>query len=375
MVNTLTDRYLVWIEIDLGAIRHNYGEVRRITGGAEVMAALKCNAYGHGAPEIARALAGAGVKFFAVASVAEALELRECGIEGDILNVGPFAPAEAQSVVEHGLVQAVFTMPAAEALEEAGAVADRNVQVHIKVDTGLSRLGVPFAEAAKFAGRVGKFPHVKIEGIFSSLTEDPEFDKVQLERLRGVIGGFESAGVAPGRVHLVASGGVIDFPAGHFDLVRPGIMLLGLYPNEESRSERKVELVPILSLKARVARVARLPKGESVSYRRKYVAAQDTCIATLPVGYTHGYPRGGAGRAEVLIGGNRYPVIADVPATAMFVDLAQDDSVREGDEAVLIGWQGGEEISADDLAGAAGLSNYQVVAALSPRLPRVYVDA
>lgn len=373
MADSPADQYLAWIEIDIQALRHNYAEVRRITGAREVLAMVKCNACGHGAVGVARALAEVGVKFFGVASVAEALELREGGIGQDILNAGPFAPADAPAILEQNIVQAVFSMPGAEALERAGATADKTARVHLKVDTGLGRLGAPFEEAFEFAGNLKELKHLRFEGVFSSLTEAPEFDYVQLERFKRVLGQLEGAGISPGRVHLVASAGVIDFPEAHFEMVRPGTMLLGLYPNRHSRGERKVKLVPALSLKARVARVARLPKGESVSYHRKYIAGCDTCIATLSVGYSHGYPASAVGKAEVLIRGRRCPVIGGIPTTAMFVQLGRERAAAEGDEAVLIGRQGDETVTAEELAAAAGISSYRLVTSLSPKLPRLFV--
>lgn len=367
------DSHLAWIEIDIGALRHNYGEVLRITGGKTVLAAVKANAYGHGAVLVAKVLADEGVAHFGVSCVREALELREGGIEAEIVNLGPFAPGEARAVAANEITQAVFTQAGAKQLDGAGREAGREVGVHLKIDTGMGRLGVRFPDAVSFAASLSQCGYVRLEGVFSVLTEDPEFDRVQLERLRSILAEMKGQGIEPGHIHLVSSAGTIDFPEGHFGMVRPGIMLLGIYPNERSRLTREVELEPVLSFKARVARVANIPEGESLSYHRKQLLSQDTLVATLPVGHSHGYPRTAANSAEVLIRGKRFPVVADIPATALYVDLGGEREVKEGDEVVLIGSQGEETITADDLAAWAGVSSYGVVTALSPTLPRIEV--
>ncbi len=366
------NRYTAWAEIDLGAVRHNYKETLRIAGGKEILAVVKCNAYGNGAVGVAQTLAEEGVKFFGVAGVAEAIDLREGGIDADILNLTPFAPGEAKSIIEQNLVQAVFLKSEAEILDKAAA--GTKARVHVKVDTGLGRLGVHHDEANRFIDYLDELENISMEGIFSVLAEDQEFDPVQLERLKTVVTQIKDKGISPKHVHLSSSAAVIDFPESHLDMVRPGIMLLGIYPNERSKKKRDVELIPALSLKTRVARVALLPKGGKISYHRTYTAGEDIYIATLPVGYTIGYPRNAAGKAEVLINGKRFPLIADIHANAAFVNLGQDNSVTEGDEVVLIGKQGDETITADDLGAATGISPYQIVASLSPKLPRVYLN-
>ncbi len=374
MQNENPDKYLAWAEINLAAVRRNYAAIRNFTHGKELIAVVKSNACGHGAVPVAKTLREAGVKFFAVASVSEALQLREAGIEADILNMGSLAPAEARKVVQNNIVQALFSEETAAALDAADASSGAKARVHIKIDTGLGRFGVLHGDAARFARAVGNLAHIAIEGVFSVLTQDLEFDKTQIERFRTALAEVKETGVSPGLVHLVSSAGVLDWPEAYFDMVRPGIMLLGIYPNTRSWRERKIELEPVLSLKARVARVARISKGESVSYLRKHVVPEDTVIATLNMGYTHGFPRSAPGRAEVLIRGKRCPVIADVPATAVFVDLGLEGQGAEGDEAVIIGTQGGETITVEDLAVAAGISEYQLVTSLPHNLPRVYLD-
>jgi alanine racemase len=368
------NRYLAWAEIDLDAVRHNYAETRRITGGKEILAVVKCNAYGNGAVAVAQTLEKEGVKFFGVAGVAEAIDLREGEIKADILNLAPFAPEEAKSIIEHNIVQSVFLRKEVEALDNAAAAAGTKARVHVKVDTGLGRLGVHHDEANRFIDSLDEFENVSMEGIFSVLAEDRKFDPVQLERLKAVYGLLRTVSASPIRLHLSSSAAVIDFPESHLDMVRPGIMLLGIYPNERSKKKRDVELIPALSFKTQVARVALLPKGEKISYHRTYTAEEDIYIATLPVGYTIGYPRNAAGKAEVLINGKRFPLIADINATAAIVNIEKDNSVSEGDEVVLIGKQGGKSISADDLGVATGISAYQIVASLSPKLPRITIN-
>jgi len=366
------DTYPVWIEIDTKAIRHNCAEVKRITGGKEILAIVKSNAYGHGSVGVCRVMAEEGINFFGVANVAEAIELRKNGISQDIINLGVFAPGEAESIISNDIVQAIFSFPSILALDKAAKRIGKHARVHIKVDTGLGRLGLRPNEYEIFFGSLKNYGNIKIEGIFSVLTENPEIDKVQLNRLKEAVDLLRNHNITSGHVHLVSSAGTIDFPEAHFGMVRPGIMMLGIYPNDKSRKEIKVELKPVLSLKSRVARVAQMKKSETLSYHGRYVLQDDSFIATIPVGHTHGYPQSASGKAQVLIKGRRYPIIADLPATAMFIDFGNESDISEGDEVVLIGGQGEEMISVYELSEAAGISTYRATAALTPVIPRLF---
>ncbi|MHC4663103.1 MAG: alanine racemase [Planctomycetota bacterium] len=367
-------RHTAWAEIDLNAVRHNLAEIRRITGGKEVLAVIKGNAYGSGMVKIAETLEAEDVNIFGVAGVSEAIELRESGIKSDILNLVPFAPDEADSIIKHDIVQSVFLKREIEVLNKAATAGSSKVRVHAKVDTGLGRLGIHFTGAAGFLKSIKGLEYINVEGVFSVFAEDPEFDPVQLERFKTILTQLEENGILPPHVHMASSAAVMDFPKSHFNMVRPGGTLLGIYPNNRSRKARKAELIPALSLKTKVARVASMSKGERISYRRKHTVEEDTRIATLPMGYNLGYPPEAVGKAEVLIRGRKYPVVAGVHASVMLVDVGNDESVTEGDEVVLIGRQGEESFTEYDLSVATGIPDYRLVASLSPRLPRVYIN-
>lgn len=252
--------------------------------------------------------------------------------------------------------------------------AGKEVRVHIKVDTGMGRLGVPHREAVEFVERVHGLEGLRIAGLFSVLTEDPAFDRVQLSRFLAVARALEDCGINVGLRHIASSAAILDMPEAFLDAVRPGIMLYGLYPSQRAARERRIELRPAMALKARVGAIRPLPAGEGVSYHRRYVAQRDTRIATLPLGWGDGYPKGVASSGEVLIHGRRYPVVGDVCANVCMVDVGDGDEVQVGDEVVLMGCQGDEEITADEIAARAGgpTSNYDVVAGFRSSLPRIY---
>ncbi len=358
-----------WLEINTQNLVWNLRQIQARVGGKPVMAVVKANGYGHGLVETARVLAEAGVEHFLVAKLDEARALRRAGIAGMILNFGPFAETEAEEIIRLSISQNVYT-DQVDVLARAATRIKLPAHVHIKVDTGLGRVGVHHSRALEFIEQVAALQGVVLDGVFTTFTEDPEFDRVQLAPFKDICARATERGINLGLRHAASSDAILNLPAAveGLDMVRPGIMLYGLYPSEKAEQERKLDLKPALALKARVAYVKTLAAGESVSYHRVFTASEPTRVATLPVGYSDGVPRALQGKGSLLIGGQRCPILA-ISANAIIAHLG-DAPALPGDEAVLIGRQGSEEILASEVARLAETSVYGVVMAMNSLLPR-----
>ena len=296
--------------------------------------------------------------------VQEAAALRESGIKGQILNFGAFSAEDAHQLVAMRITQSVFS-DAVEFLAAAAVAADKPARVQIKVDTGMSRVGVPYESAAGFIERTNDLAGVQIEGVFTTLTEEPDFDLQQIERLRSVCAQAIEGGISIGTMHAVSSSGIAQRPGTYLDLVRPGNALYGL---EELPG---LDLRPTPSFKTRVALVKQLQPGDTIGYHRVHTVDSDMRLATLPIGYADGYPPRAVDKAEVLIRGSRWPVIGYISANHSLVDVTGSD-IKEGDEAVLFGTQSDATISLGELAAWSDMSVYQLATGLSPMLPRVF---
>lgn len=364
-----------WAEIDLRAVRANVEAVRaHLSAGTRYLAVVKANGYGHGDVEVARAALEGGATWLGVALVEEGARLRAAGVEAPILLLHEPPPDRARDVLRSRLTPCVFTEPGLAALADAAEAAGTTLAVHLKVDTGMNRLGVPLGGLEEFAGALAKEPRLEIEGVFShfAFADEPgnPFIDTQLERFADACDRLASARITPALRHIGNSAAALTRPDAHLDLVRVGIATYGLVPAPELAGI--VPLRPALSLKAKVAMVKRVAAGEGVSYGLRYRLERPGTIASLPLGYADGWTRRASGRAQALIGGRRYPTVGTVCMDSFMVDL-DNDSCEVGDEAVLIGEQGGERISAEAVAEAMSTINYEVVAALSPRLERVYI--
>lgn len=371
----------VWAEVDLEAIRENIRQIRRFTarGGKapEIMAVVKAEAYGHGAVATARAALEAGATRLGVAMPEEGILLREAGIDCPILVFTPLLPDQAEAFLEYGLTPTIAGEGGARALSAATGRHGRKARVHIKVDTGMGRVGVPPAEAPGLARKVAALPNLEVEGVYSHFATADEADLSfayhQLDLFKEVLKNLEEAGVKIPLRHIANSGAIINLPESYFDLVRPGIIIYGLYPSEETPRDR-LPLKPALSLKARVIQVKRVPPGTGISYGQIYHTQKATNIVTLPLGYADGWSRLLSGKARVLLKGKSFPLVGRVCMDQCMADVG-DLEVEPGEEAVLIGRQGEEEISADEVAGLLGTINYEVVCMLSDRVPRVWLHA
>lgn len=360
-----------WIEVDLDRVRHNLSQIRGLVGDCKIIPVVKANAYGHGMIPIVKYLMREGVDTFLVAKLEEALEIRRAGLRCDVLNMGPlFSEHQFKAIVSEDIVQAVFTREVAGGLSRIAEELGGHARVHVKVDTGLGRVGVRYGEAADFIEQINGLPGVEVEGLFSTFTEVKPFDEVQLSRFLEVDALLRRSGIEAPLRHLASSDALLSYREAYLDAVRPGVILYGLYPSQGAEEARWVDLKPVLKLKARVEMVKWIEAGESVSYGRRYVADRRMKVATIHVGYSEGYPHGLSNKGSVLLRGREAPIIGAISANHFMVDLNGLNDVKEGDEALLLGGEGCVSISR--VARLIGTSVYKVLIGLNPLLPRVY---
>lgn len=372
----------VWAEIDVAAVRHNCRLLRRLTAPAQLCAVVKADGYGHGAEAVAAAALDGGASWLAVAMVEEGAALRQAGIGAPVLLLSEPPPEAMSEVVAQGLTPTVYSRAGARALAEAATAARRVVDVHVKVDTGMHRVGVDPEGVAEIVGAVVGCDHLRFSGLWTHFAvadgtagEDRAFTTAQLERFAAVRRALADAGLEATTHHAANSAGALCYPEARLDLVRCGISVYGLEPAPGMGSGAE-DLRPVLSLRSRVSLVRTLEAGERPSYGRRYPLPETSVVATVPVGYADGMPRryfdeGGT----VLIGGRRRPLAGSVTMDQVMVDCGPDPDVTVGDEAVLIGSQGAETISAWDWARTLGTIAYEVVCGIGPRVPRVAVDS
>ena len=360
------------VEVDLDAVRHNVRLLR--PPNAEVMAIVKADGYGHGAVPVARAAVEGGASRLGVALVEEGLALRDAGVTAPILVLTESPPGSDKEALEAGLTPTVYSDDGLARLAEAAGAHGRPVGAHLKIDTGMHRVGLwPPEEAPRFARRILD-AGLELEGVwthFADSERDDEGTRRQLALFRAAVAALEADGIRPTVQHAANSGATIRVPETHLDLVRPGAAVYGLDPGEGLA--RRAGLRPALAWRSAVSMVKRLAAGERLSYGGCYVLERASTIATVPVGYDDGYPRTADG-AEVLIGGVRRPVAGTITMDQILVDCG-DAEVAPGDEVVLIGAQGDERITADELAERAGTIARAVATGIGTRVPREYVWA
>ena len=369
--------YQTHVVIHLDHIRANLLAIReRIGPGRKLLIAVKANAYGHGAVAVSRMAEAAGVDWLGVATVPEALQLREAGIRLPILKLSPAFPEEMAAAVGGALTLAVCDQANAEALEAVCAGMAAYATVHLVLDTGMARIGVqPLNAPALALFLKDKCPHLRLQGAFTHLpvsdAADPTYTGDQILRFRSAVAAVEAAlGRKLELVHCANSGAVLGHPQGLMDLVRPGIMIYGFYP--DPGTPRSIPLLPGLSFLTRVSFLKKVPAGTRVGYGLTWSAPEDTWIATLPVGYADGFNRLFSNRGRVLVRGRSYPVVGRVCMDQTMIDLGPETPVQVGDEVVLIGRSGDAEITVDEWAEALGTITYEVTCQINGRVERVY---
>jgi alanine racemase len=356
------------VEVDLEAVRHN---VRRLKPpGAELMAVVKADAYGHGDVHVARAALEAGATRLGIALVEEGIGLRESGIEAPILVLSEVPRGAERDALASGLTPTVYTRAGLDALANAAKARAAPVGVHVKLDTGMHRVGLWPPEDAPAFCRAVLDAGLRLEGVwthFATAEADEPTTREQLARLLAAVEALKAEGIAPGLIHAANSAATILYPESHLDLVRPGGALYGLAAGPGLAEG----LRPAMTLRSAVTLAKRLTAGERLSYGHRSTLERDAWVATVPVGYEDGYPRLLSSRAEVLIGGRRHRVAGTVTMDQLLVDCG-DLEPREGDEVVLLGAQGDERITAEELADLIGTIGYEIATAISERVPREY---
>ncbi|MBW2304332.1 MAG: alanine racemase [Deltaproteobacteria bacterium] len=359
-----------WVEVDLDAIAHNYRQIQNICN-VPLMPVIKGNAYGHGHIEVGRFLEKIGAHSLCVGYLREAVALREAGITCPILNLGPFSPKEAETIITQNISQSVFT-DHVDHLDQTAGRLGKVARVHIKIDTGLGRVGVPYDSAQDYIRHVAGLSKIRIEGVFTTLTEDQSFDHEQLRRFNTIVESAADQSIDLGLRHAASSAAILEYPESHLDLVRPGITIFGHYPSTKEFRKRRIELKPALSLKARVSCVKILKKGDAVAYHRIYRAEEDQLMITGAIGYPDGYPSHIANKAQCIIRGRPYPLVATVTANNIYIQGNVDAEVAVGDEILLMGGGRNGPVSVESLAEISELSEYKLLAGLNPLLHRFY---
>ena len=372
----MTGARLRWAEIDLGALAHNVAAVRsRLSEGTELMAVVKANAYGHGAVEVARAALAAGAGWLGVATVEEAAELRAAALDAPLLVMGPVPPGSESSLRGLEARLNVFSREQVDRLAEVGDPA-HPTRLHLKVDTGMARLGCTPAEALPLARLVAADPRLELEGLWTHFAEadDPASPRTprQLEEFLRLAADLRAAGLDLPVLHVANSAGALGFPPSQLTLARCGLPLYG-YPS--SAASQSLDLRPVLTWKARVVALHDLDPGDRVGYGGTYVAPGRRRTATISTGYADGYPRALSNRGEVLVGGRKAPLVGRVSMDYITADVSDVPGVAVGDEVVLLGAQGAERVSAEDLARQLGTISWEVLTMPGPRVERVFLRA
>jgi alanine racemase len=365
-----------WIEIDLGKLKQNFDIINADKPrGVQVLSVVKDDAYGHGALRVARMAVESGAAFLALGTLDEAMALRQRGIMSPMLLLGERQEAELPWCIEHRLTCCVNDRRGVEKLGEAAARMDRRVPVHLKVNTGMNRYGVRWTEAAELAELICATKSLALEGVLSHFSMSDEKDKtfalLQLKRFNEALAQMEARGARVKYRHLCNSGGFLDLPQAHFDMVRIGMLQYGVYPSKVCR--RIAGLEPVMTVKARIAGIQMLEKGDLVGYGMRYEAPGPRRIAVIPVGYGDNFPRV-RNTGCVLAGGKRAPLVGGVAMDAFTVDITEIPEAGVWDEVVLMGRQGGEEISVHEVAQWKNSVSYDVLAGWRTRLPRIYLN-
>lgn len=374
-INLKLEKRPVWVEVNLGAIRENVREIKNLLKPSILlMAVVKANAYGHGAIEVSKAAIESGVNRLGVAFAEEGVELREAGISVPIQILSEVSLETVDLVLAYDLIPTVYTREVAGKLSKAAKTHGRKVKVHVKVDTGMNRLGLFPEETLDFLSCLRSLENIEVEGIFThfALADNSQssYTRVQFEKFKKLISELENKGFKIPIKHAANSAATMLFKETHLDMVRIGVALYGLHPSSSTR--KILDLKPVLIWKAKVSFVKTLEAGEGVSYGLTYRVPKKTQIATIPLGYADGYTRLLSNKSEVLVNGKRAPVVGNICMDHLMINAGNIPDVVKGTEVVLIGKQKNEEISSDEIASILGTINYEVVCMIDRRIPRVY---
>ncbi|HWT74643.1 MAG TPA: alanine racemase [Mobilitalea sp.] len=372
--------YRVQASVDLNAIRHNLLEVRKkLSDNTKLMVIIKADAYGHGAIPLARALSDSGrIDAYGVAIIEEAVELREAGITKPMLILGYTPKEQYDLVVAYDVAQTVFQYEMAEALSMEAQKQGKTAKIHIKLDTGMSRIGFSDThESIEEIKRIAALPNVEIEGLFSHFARADETDQTstfnQLVRYTRFIELLEKENIFILVKHIANSAGIIEFPQAYFNMVRCGIATYGIYPSDEV-NQKEIKLIPAMELKTHVIYVKDVEAGVGISYGATYVTDKKRRIATIPVGYADGYSRNLSNLGKVIIHGKYAPIVGRICMDQFMVDVSDIEDVKQGDYVTLLGRDGDAYISAEELAQWSHSFAYELVCTVGKRIPRVYIE-
>jgi alanine racemase len=361
--------------IDLDALRWNFQKIREKVGPKiKVLSMVKANAYGHGAPAVARVLAEEGSDAFGVATLEEGIELKQAHIGSPIIVLAGTYVEQLDLFLEQKLIPVVHDVDSLWRLETATRSRGASLSIHLKIDTGMGRLGLLAAEIGAWLPEIKKLRALKIEGIFSHFSHaesvEGSYTRKQMETFHAVVSRVRSEGISPPLVHLANSAATITLPYAYFDMVRPGLMLYGVYPSPGMIDQ--IVLKPVLSWKTGILQLKKVPPGTSISYGQTFITKRESIIATLPLGYADGYQRLLSNRGEVMVHGQRAPVVGRVCMDLTMVDVTDIGGVKQGDEVVLLGRQGNAEISVDEMAAWSNTISYEILTSIGSRVPRIY---
>ena len=367
-------------EIDMDALRHNLRSAREFIGNeVKIMAVVKANAYGHGAIECARVLESGGVDWFGVALIEEAVELRGAGISKPILCLGGCSTGDERDLLEFNITPVIFNLEQAGALQIAASDAGQIMRVHIKIDTGMGRLGIRWNKLDAFIKQLAAFSNLKVEGLMSHYSaadniNENGFTRLQLDRFFESLSKFEAAGLRPEIIDIANSPGAVGHPDSRFGMIRLGGILYGLGEDTLSDKLPKPELIPVMSLYSSIADIKEVREGETVGYGRTFTCNRDTRIALLPIGYNDGYRRLLSNKANVIINGRLAPVIGRISMDWTIVDVTEVPDAKIGSTVIMIGRENGLEVSTADLGTFADTISYEITCGIGSRIPRKYVD-
>ena len=364
---------LVWAEVNLKAIENNFNELaKKVQNNAKICAIVKANAYGHGVIEVVETVLAAGADYLAVARINEALEIRKAGFKTPILILG-FTPIDnINDLIDNDIEQTVYSLDYIEEINKLAEFKGKKAKVHIKVDTGMGRLGILPEVAGNFATKVSELSNIEITGIFSHFAKADAFDKSyakkQLTAFQLALNNISKAGIEIPIKHIANSAAVLDLPESHFNMVRFGVALYGLWPSDEIGKD--VNLQPAMTLKATITHVKEMPPHKYISYGCTFETKRKSLIATLPIGYADGWTRMLSGKIKVLFKNKKVPVVGRICMDQCMIDVTDVADVKVGDEVILFGTR---EQSADEIANILGTINYEIVCMISKRVPRTYI--
>lgn len=373
-------RQRAWVEIDLAALTHNVRQFKRLLSpSVELMAVVKADAYGHGAVAIARTALQAGATCLGVATIPEGIELREAGIQAPIMLLGATNTSEQVRAIAHWNLEATLCTPKQALIfsDTLSSLSDRlPLPVHLKLDTGMSRLGAPWQAAAEFGQLVQRLPHLQIASVYSHLatadSPDETIMRLQQQRFQQAIAQLKAAGIHPPRLHFSNTAATLADPALHYDRVRVGLGLYGLHPAPHLGD--RVNLKPVMQLKARVTQVKTIQPGTGVSYGYQFIADREMAIATIAIGYADGVPRNLSNKMSALVRGQRVPQVGAITMDQLMLDVSTIPDLQEGEVITLLGQDGSDRISADDWATLLGTISWEILCSFKHRLPRVTVN-